>query len=43
MPLSPKTVKFLKNMGIEEELLKGAIVIIEDKEIRIRELPIGEK
>ncbi len=26
--------------GIEEELMKGAIVIIEDAEIRIRELPI---
>ncbi len=26
--------------GIEEELIKGAIVIIEDAEIRIRELPI---
>jgi len=71
MPLSPKTVQFLKNMGqeavrvselgmskskdrdifdsllfsnissIEEEMMKGAIVIIEDSEIRIRELPIG--
>ncbi len=29
--------------SIEEDLLKGAIVIIEDTEIRIRELPIGEK
>lgn len=29
--------------GIEEELMKGAIVIVEDANIRIRELPIGEK
>ncbi len=29
--------------GIEEELMKGAIVIVEDAEIRVRELPIGEK
>jgi len=28
--------------NIEEELLKGVIVIIEDAEIRIRELPIGK-
>jgi len=88
MPLSPKTVHFLKNLGyeairvselgmakskdrdifdysviifrlkdpspehvnsllssnlssIEKELRKGVIVIIEDTEIRIRELPIG--
>ena len=29
--------------GIEEELMKGAIVVVEDANIRIRELPIGEK
>ncbi len=29
--------------NIEEELMKGAMVIIEDTEIRIRELPICEK
>ncbi|MCX9076399.1 MAG: DUF5615 family PIN-like protein [Candidatus Methanoperedens sp.] len=58
MPLSPKTVRFLKNLGYEairvSELgmskskdkdifdYAGVIVIIEDTQIRIRELPIGK-
>lgn len=58
MPLSLKTVRFLKNLGYEairvSELgmskskdkdifdYAGVIVIIEDTQIRIRELPIGK-
>ncbi len=43
---SPEHVNSLLSSNlssIKENLLKGAIVIIEDTEIRIRELPIGEK
>ena len=43
---SPEHVNslILSNLTIiEKDILKGAIVIIEDSEIRIRELPIGEK
>lgn len=43
---SPEHVNslLLSNLSsIAEEIMKGAIVIIEDSEIRIRELPIGEK
>ncbi len=43
---SPEHVNSLLSSNlssIEKELMKGAIVIIEDTEIRIRELPIGEK
>jgi predicted nuclease of predicted toxin-antitoxin system len=43
---SPEHVNLLilSNLTIiEKDILKGAIVIIEDSEIRIRELPIGEK
>ena len=43
---SPEHVNslLLSNLSIiEKEIMKGAIVIIEESEIRIRELPIGEK
>jgi predicted nuclease of predicted toxin-antitoxin system len=43
---SPEHVNslLLSNLSIiEKEIMNGAIVIIEDSEIRIRELPIGEK
>jgi predicted nuclease of predicted toxin-antitoxin system len=43
---SPEHVNSLLSSNlssIKKELMKGAIVIIEDTEIRIRELPIGEK
>ncbi|NJD78354.1 MAG: hypothetical protein FIB08_14885 [Candidatus Methanoperedens sp.] len=43
---SPEHVNSLLSSNlsnIEKELIKGAIVIIEDTEIRIRELPIGGK
>lgn len=42
---SPEHVNSLLSSNlsnIEEELMKGVIVIIEDAEIRIRELPIGK-
>ncbi len=43
---SPEHVNSLLSSNlsnIEEDLMKGAIVIIEESEIRIRELPIREK
>ncbi len=43
---SPEHVNSLLSSNlssIEEDLMKGAIVIVEDAEIRVRELPIGEK
>ena len=43
---SPEHVNSLLSSNlsnIEKELIRGAIVIIEDTEIRIRELPIGKK
>ena len=42
-PEHVNSLLFSNLSSIEEEIMNGTIVIIEDSEIRIRKLPIGEK